>query len=72
MSKFREALDFVFMDAGYDQLKNYKAALKHGAQALISLNLRYEKELIVLLASALGVYSKEAYPISDKPPVMEQ
>ena len=37
-------LEFVMMDAGYDQLKNYIAAKKHGAQAIIPLNLRNEKE----------------------------
>ncbi|MGG1576285.1 transposase, partial [Fictibacillus sp. NRS-1165] len=44
VSKFKEILDVVLMDAGYDQLKNYKIALKYGAQALIPLNLRNEKE----------------------------
>ncbi|MDD3645304.1 MAG: transposase [Bacteroidales bacterium] len=37
-------LDYVIMDAGYDQHKNYEAARKHGAQAIIPLNLRNEKE----------------------------
>lgn len=32
------------MDAGYDQLKNYEAAHKNSAQAIIPLNLRNEKE----------------------------
>lgn len=37
-------VDFVMMDAGYDQLKNYIAARRIGAQAIIPLNLRNEKE----------------------------
>ena len=37
-------VDFVMMDAGYDQLKNYIAARSIGAQAIIPLNLRNEKE----------------------------
>lgn len=37
-------LEFVIMDAGYDQLKNYQAAYDYGAQAIIPLNLRNEKE----------------------------
>lgn len=40
----RNKLKFVMMDAGYDQMKNYEAAKKHGAQAIIPLNLRNEKE----------------------------
>ena len=39
-----DKLKYVMMDAGYDQLKNYEAAKKHGAQAIIPLNLRNEKE----------------------------
>lgn len=38
--KFR----FVMMDAGYDQIKNYEAARRYGAQAIIALNKRGEKE----------------------------
>jgi hypothetical protein len=32
------------MDGGYDQLKNYEAAKKYDAQAIIPLNLCNEKE----------------------------
>jgi IS5 family transposase len=35
---------FVVMDAGYDQVKNYEAARGYGAQAIIALNKRGEKE----------------------------
>lgn len=35
---------FVMMDAGYDQVKNYDAARNYGAQAIIALNRRGEKE----------------------------
>lgn len=35
---------FVMMDAGYDQVKNYEAARSYGAQAIIALNKRGEKE----------------------------
>ncbi|GMA61381.1 hypothetical protein GCM10025859_18210 [Alicyclobacillus fastidiosus] len=35
---------FVMMDAGYDQMKNYVAARNYGAQAIIALNKRGEKE----------------------------
>lgn len=35
---------YVIMDAGYDQMKNYEAAKSYGAQAIIPLNLRNEKE----------------------------
>lgn len=35
---------FVMMDAAYDQVKNYVAARTYGAQAIIPLNLRNEKE----------------------------
>ncbi len=35
---------FVMMDAGYDQVKNYEAARSYGAQAIIALNRRGEKE----------------------------
>jgi hypothetical protein len=35
---------FVMMDAGYDQAKNYAAAREYGAQAIIALNKRGEKE----------------------------
>lgn len=37
-------LKYVMMDAGYDQIKNYEVVHKHGAQAIIPLNLRGEKE----------------------------
>lgn len=37
-------IQYVMMDAGYDQLKNYEAAKNIGAQAIIPLNLRNEKE----------------------------
>ncbi len=43
-AKFQDTLKFVMMDAGYDQHKNYEAALSHKAQAIIPLNLRNEKE----------------------------
>lgn len=35
---------FVMMDAGYDQVKNYEAARSYGAQAIIAMNKRGEKE----------------------------
>lgn len=35
---------FVLMDAGYDQKKNYEAARALGAQAIIPMNRRNEKE----------------------------
>ncbi|GEO27601.1 transposase [Alicyclobacillus acidoterrestris] len=35
---------YVMMDAGYDQVKNYEAARGYGAQAIIALNKRGEKE----------------------------
>ena len=35
---------FVMMDAGYDQVKNYEAVRSHGAQAIIAMNKRGEKE----------------------------
>nr|WP_284200187.1 transposase [Alicyclobacillus sacchari] len=35
---------FVMMDAGYDQAKNGEAARQYGAQAIIALNKRGEKE----------------------------
>ncbi|MCL6445408.1 MAG: transposase [Alicyclobacillus sp.] len=35
---------FVLMDAGYDQVKNYEAARAMGAQAMIPMNRRNEKE----------------------------
>lgn len=35
---------FVLMDAGYDQTKNYEAARAFGAQAIIAMNRRNEKE----------------------------
>ncbi|GMA60184.1 transposase [Alicyclobacillus fastidiosus] len=35
---------FVMMDAGYDQVKNYEVARSYGAQAIIALNRRGEKE----------------------------
>ncbi|GMA59932.1 transposase [Alicyclobacillus fastidiosus] len=35
---------FVMMDAGYDQVKNYETARGYGAQAIIALNRRGEKE----------------------------
>ncbi|MEK4874077.1 transposase [Bacillus sp. FSL W8-0102] len=37
-------IDFLIMDGGYDQLKNYESAKNIGAQAIIPLNLRNEKE----------------------------
>ncbi|MGE5575120.1 MAG: transposase [Ignavibacteria bacterium] len=37
-------MSYVIMDAGYDQKKNYETARAHGAQAIIPLNLRNEKE----------------------------
>ncbi|MEZ2658581.1 transposase [Aneurinibacillus aneurinilyticus] len=37
-------IEFIMMDAGYDQLKNYEAAHELNAQAIIPLNLRNEKE----------------------------
>ncbi|GED15950.1 hypothetical protein AMI01nite_39410 [Aneurinibacillus migulanus] len=37
-------IEFVMMDAGHDQLKNYEAAHELNVQALIPLNLRKEKE----------------------------
>ncbi|ERI11209.1 hypothetical protein HMPREF0083_00620, partial [Aneurinibacillus aneurinilyticus ATCC 12856] len=37
-------IEFIMMDAGYDQLKNYEAADELNAQAIIPLNLRNEKE----------------------------
>lgn len=35
---------YVMMDGGYDQVKNYETAYDLGAQAIIPLNLRNEKE----------------------------
>ncbi|MBP2898874.1 transposase [Escherichia coli] len=35
---------FFILDAGYDQLKNYEVARNVGAQAVIPMNLRNEKE----------------------------
>ncbi|MCL6488989.1 MAG: transposase [Alicyclobacillus mali] len=35
---------FLLMDAGYDQVKNYEAARAFGAQAIIPMNRRREKE----------------------------
>lgn len=37
-------IEYLVMDAGYDQLKNYESAKSIGAQAIIPLNLRNEKE----------------------------
>jgi len=37
-------VNFVMMDAGYDQVKNYEAARTYGAQAIVALNRRGEKE----------------------------
>lgn len=37
-------VQFVMMDAGYDQVKNYEAARSYGAQAIIAMNKRGEKE----------------------------
>lgn len=37
-------IEYLIMDAGYDQLKNYESAKNIGAQAIIPLNLRNEKE----------------------------
>ncbi|GMA64860.1 hypothetical protein GCM10025859_53000 [Alicyclobacillus fastidiosus] len=48
MKDIAENLDwrfkFVMMDAGYDQVKNYETARSYGAQAIIALNRRAEKE----------------------------
>lgn len=35
---------YIMMDAGYDQVKNYETARGYGAQAIIALNKRGEKE----------------------------
>lgn len=35
---------FVMMDAGYDQVKNYEATRSYGAQAIVAMNKRGEKE----------------------------
>lgn len=43
---------FVMMDTGYDQVKNYDAARNYGAQAIIALNRRGEKETPARMASA--------------------
>ena len=37
-------LKYAMLDAGYDQVKNYEAVHNQGAQAIIPLNLRGEKE----------------------------
>lgn len=37
-------INYLLMDGGYDQLKNYESAKNIGAQAIIPLNLRNEKE----------------------------
>ncbi|WP_206922284.1 transposase, partial [Alicyclobacillus suci] len=37
-------IDFVMMDAGYDQVKNYETVRQYGAQAIIAMNKRGEKE----------------------------
>ncbi|WP_341770546.1 transposase [Alicyclobacillus sacchari] len=42
---------FVMMDAGYDQAKNGEAARQYGAQAIIALNKRGEKEPPIGIAS---------------------
>ena len=39
-----KSLKYVIADAGYDQLKCYQSAKNYGAQAIIPLNLRNEKE----------------------------
>jgi len=39
-----KSLKYAIADAGYDQLKCYQAAKHYGAQAIIPLNLRNEKE----------------------------
>lgn len=48
MAQSTEILDtkprYFIMDAGYDQDKVYQSAYRHGAQAIIPLNLRNEKE----------------------------
>ncbi len=48
MAQSIEILDtkpvYFIMDASYDQQKNYEFAHQHGAQAIIPLNLRNEKE----------------------------
>lgn len=43
-AQVQDDLQYVIMDGGYDQHKNYAAARRHGAQAIIPLNLRNEKE----------------------------
>jgi IS5 family transposase len=43
-TRLKQPIDYVMMDGGYDQLKNYEAARRYGAQAIIPLNLRNEKE----------------------------
>jgi len=40
----KSKIEFLIMDGGYDQLKNYESAKNIGAQAIIPLNLRNEKE----------------------------
>lgn len=41
---FIDRVRFIIEDAGYDQLKNYQITHYYGAQAIIPLNLRNEKE----------------------------
>lgn len=41
---FKDKIKYIIADAGYDQLKNYQIAQHYGAQAIIPLNLRNEKE----------------------------
>ncbi|MFC5559579.1 transposase [Ureibacillus thermophilus] len=40
----KSKIEFLIMDGGYDPLKNYESAKNIGAQAIIPLNLRNEKE----------------------------
>ncbi|MDK2820531.1 MAG: hypothetical protein PWP31_496 [Clostridia bacterium] len=42
--EYLHKLKYVLADAGYDQKKNYEYCLNAGAQAIIPLNLRNEKE----------------------------
>lgn len=41
---FIDRVEYILEDAGYDQFKNYEIAEHYGAQAIIPLNLRNEKE----------------------------
>jgi transposase, IS5 family len=44
-------IHYLLIDGGYDQLKYYESAKKIGAQAIITLNLRNEKEPPIGIAS---------------------